>query len=193
MNVPLPVGCQDMGALYAWWRGDPLLALAPLPGLVVQCCTKLPEAHHGLIQKPEEIQRRWQEGHRLYLAWIRQQLVAFGWVATRTAEIGELALRFSLSPDDRYLWDFLTMPSWRGQGIYPRLLQAILRLEETGKHFWIGHGPNNVASAHGILRAGFRKVIQVWRLPDGKLVCTTCDDQRAEAGAALLGLPLWRS
>ena len=193
MSTALPVGSQDMGALYAWWRDDPLSMLAPLPGLIVQRCTELAGAQHVLIQDLGEVRKRWLEGHRLYLAWMGRQIAAFGWVATRTAEIGELALRFSLSPDDRYLWDFLTMPSWRGQGIYPRLLQAILRLEETGKRFWIGHGPNNVASAHGILRAGFRKVIQVWRLPDGKLVCTTCDDQRAEAGAALLGLPLWRS
>jgi GNAT superfamily N-acetyltransferase len=179
-----------MGALYAWWRDDPLPMLAPLPGLLVQCCTELAGAQHVLIQDPEEVRRRWLEGHRLYLAWIGEQIAAFGWVATRTAEIGELALRFALSPDDRYLWDFLTMPAWRGQGIYPRLLQAILRLEETGKRFWIGHDPSNTASARGILRAGFRKVIQVWRLPNGQLVCTACDDQHAEAGAALLGLPL---
>jgi hypothetical protein len=72
--------------------------------------------------------------------------VAYGWVADAGAAIGELDVAFRLEANDRYLWDFVTLPAWRGRGVYPHLLQAILRAEEGGR-FWIINAPENVASA----------------------------------------------
>jgi GNAT superfamily N-acetyltransferase len=74
-----------------------------------------------------ELSRRFDEGHRAYVASMDGEPTAWGWVATRTASIGELGATFSMPESDRYLWNFVTRPSYRGLGIYPRLLQAIVR------------------------------------------------------------------
>jgi ribosomal protein S18 acetylase RimI-like enzyme len=57
----------------------------------------------------------------------------YGWVATRAASIGELSIAFTLPSGDRYLWDFATDPDQQGQGLYPRLLQAIVREEQADR------------------------------------------------------------
>ncbi len=63
----------------------------------------------------------------------------------------------ALTPSDRALWDFVTFEAWRGRGIYPLLLQAILRTEQSeAERFWIGHRADNDASKRGILKAGFQ-------------------------------------
>lgn len=55
-----------------------------------------------------------------------------------------LSVSWPLAPGDRGLWDFATLEGWRGRGIYPRLLQAILRAEEKNADcFWIGHRGDN--------------------------------------------------
>ena len=41
-------------------------------------------------------------------------------------------LSWPLGPQDRHLWDFVTLPAYRGRGVYPHLLQAILRAESEG-------------------------------------------------------------
>jgi GNAT superfamily N-acetyltransferase len=74
-----------------------------------------------------ELSRRLQSGHRAYVAWYDGVPAAFGWVATEAAEIGELHASFRIEAGERYLWNFVTLPSHRGLGIYPRLLDAIVR------------------------------------------------------------------
>lgn len=95
--------------------------------------------------------------------------IPYGWAATKTAVIGELKLSFSIPSDHFYLWDFRTLPSWRGLGIYPLLLQAILKSEVTNATtFWIAHAPENRASARGIQRAGFMSVGELSFLKSGQ-------------------------
>jgi len=76
------------------------------------------------ISQPEGLARL-NDRHLPYVARMDGQPVGYGWVATRKASIGELNLIFELSSDDRYLWDFTTLPDWQGRGLYPRLLQTI--------------------------------------------------------------------
>jgi hypothetical protein len=116
--------------------------------------------------------------------------VGYGWVADAAAAIGELDLAFRLEPADRYLWDFVTLPAWRGRGLYPRLLQAILRAEGGGR-FWIINAPENVASARGIARAGFVDVGSLAFARGGGVgIAPTGEHDRTAAGAAVLGVPL---
>jgi GNAT superfamily N-acetyltransferase len=115
----------------------------------------------ALVQgKPEiEMQRRFGEGHRAYVATLDGEPAAFGWVATSSARIGELAATVTLPAGDRYLWNFVTMPRFRGRGIYPRLLEAIVRAESrVARRFWIVYAPENHASGAGIGKAGFTTV-----------------------------------
>jgi GNAT superfamily N-acetyltransferase len=112
--------------------------------------------------------------------------------------IGELGIKLQLASGERYLWDFVTLPDFRGQGIYAGMLQAILATEADAQRFWIGHDFGNVASARGILKAGFQPVNALYREADGRFVLYAYPEvegrptvlERAAAGAVVLGLSL---
>jgi GNAT superfamily N-acetyltransferase len=180
-----------VGPWYARWPGDPLPDLPPLPGFTAAPA----EDDHLLATLAEialvEVAARRRAGNLPYLAHLHGEPVAVGWSTGTTLEIGELDLRLALPTGNRYLWGFVTLPARRGLGLYPRLLQAILRLEGADIRAWIGHEPPNTASARGILKAGFRRVGDVFRTPAGTFVLTpTGPLDRARAGAALLGATL---
>jgi GNAT superfamily N-acetyltransferase len=139
---------------------------------------------------PAEAAALRQQGHRLYVVRIGSEIVAYGWAATTTASIGELGVEMRIAPNERYLWGFVTLPDWRGQGIYPALIQVMLRTEADVDRFWIGHDIGNDASASGILKAGFVSVGEAYRGCDGSLrYARSGDDARARAAQALLGMP----
>jgi GNAT superfamily N-acetyltransferase len=111
---------------------------------------------------------RVQQGNQPYLAHLRDTPVAYGWSASKEVIVEVSGMAYFLPPAERYLWDFVTLPQWRGQGIYPRLLQAILEHEEAHvNRFWIGHDAPNVASGRGILKAGFQWVVKLVGTLDG--------------------------
>lgn len=147
------------GYRYTWWRGDTLPDLAPLANWHVGHVLDVPllaSLQHLYLQA---IEARVRAGHRPYVAFLQGMPVGFGWVATQTERISA-GLEWPLSVSDRSLWDFTTLPAWRGQGIYPRLLQAILRTESVeAERFWIGHTLENIASRRGILKAGFQPTL----------------------------------
>jgi GNAT superfamily N-acetyltransferase len=103
---------------------------------------------------------RLQTGRRAYAAWVEGELAAYGWVSFEDEAIGEHGLRLRLRPGEAYLWDFVTRPANRGQGLYSALLAFILHeLSAEGvRRAWIGADLDNTASHHGIERAGFRAV-----------------------------------
>jgi GNAT superfamily N-acetyltransferase len=104
------------------------------------------------------ITERISNGHHSYTAWMSHTPVAYGWVATESAIIGELDLFFRVASNHLYLWDFKTLSGWRGRGIYPHLLQNILQTAVNDQQCWIAHSPENSASRHGIEAAGFSLV-----------------------------------
>src|SRR6266536_1329803 len=148
---------EPSGMAWSWWRGDPRPDLQPLAGLTVEVATA-DAALADLNQiQVGEVFRRVRAGHRPYLARLGGEPVAYGWVATREASFGGGRVRFEVPSPQRYLWDFATRPAWRGRGIYPRLLQAILAAEAAeAERFWILHEWFNGASRRGIARAGFQ-------------------------------------
>jgi hypothetical protein len=93
---------------------------------------------------------------------------------------------------DRYLWDFATLPAWRGRGLYPHLLQGIIAAEAAeAARLWIIHAPENRASCRGIVKAGFAPVGELSFRADGSAGFRPHDrPERARVGAALLGVPL---
>lgn len=140
----------------------------------------------------DEVVRRRRSGHQAYVARLNAAPVAYGWSATREATFGPQRTTFSIPDGNQYLWAFVTLPTWRGRGLYPRLLQAIIAEErrEAGR-FWILHRWDNAASARGIEKAGFQAVAQIQALPDaGFGLVPLSISERARAGAALLGLPI---
>lgn len=177
-------------SLSTWWAGDPLPHLQPVVGFWVTAAVGAGEiqAINGLTR--EEGERRLAFGNRLYVGYLGPAAVTYGWVATQAASIGELRAQFSISDSDRYLWDFATHPAFRGRGLYPRLLQAIMRAE-AAERFWIINAPENIPSASGIRKAGFTPVGHLSFSSDGTPALASHGRQdRGEAGAALLGVPL---
>jgi len=175
--------------------------LDPLPGLDVRRERDAATMADAQQRSRKEIARRFAAGHRAYVARLDGEIAAWGWVATREATIGELGITVRLEPDDRYLWNFVTRPGHRGRGIYPRLLQAILRAEagETGR-CWIAHAPENAASASGIRRAGFTAVAELSFDAAGRPALRAIDARESGTASRVLALattadaltPCWR-
>jgi len=188
-------------ALAARHRDDPAPSLAPLPGLTVRRETD-PVAMAALQGRAvEEMARRFDAGHRAYVADVDGVPAAWGWVATRVADIGELGASFEIASGERYLWNFVTLAAFRGRGIYPRLIEGILRAESAeAERFWIAYAPENHASGAGIARAGFLAVAELSFDADGRPALRELRPGGALVAARVLGLaesatalaPCWR-
>jgi GNAT superfamily N-acetyltransferase len=179
-------------ALATWWNSDPLPELSPLPGFRAGVAyDNAALARLNRIPIAEVLARR-RDGHRPYIAHLDGTPAAYGWVATRAASIGELRLTIGLPRADRYLWDFATLPEWRGRGVYPRLLQAILRRESrAAERFWIIYAPENLPSGAGMWKAGFTPVAELSFDAERQVrLAPSAAAGRARAAAQLLGVPL---
>lgn len=171
-------------------RADPMPELAPLAGLTVSMESGV--AVMAAVQQRDEadIARRLEQGHRAYVARRDGEAAAFGWVATRTATIGELGAAFDIPRGQRYLWNFVTLPAHRGLGVYPRLLQAIVRAESReADRFWIAYAPENHASGAGIRKAGFVDVAELSFDAAGQPALRALLAGGDRAASRLLGLP----
>ena len=146
----------------AYHLADSVPALAPLRGLLASRETSA--ALMAQLQRRDEAElvARFEDGHRAYVARLDGQPAAWGWVATRSARIGELGATFDIPRGERYLWNFVTLASHRGMGIYSRLLQSIVRAESReAERFWIAYAPENGASGAGIRKAGFVDIAEM--------------------------------
>lgn len=179
-------------ALATWWAGDALPDLPALAGFAAARATD--DAALAALNRLDvaEVRARRAAGHRPYVGVLGGEPAAYGWVATAEASIGELGLSLRLPAGTRYLWDFATLPSAQGRGIYPRLLQAILRHEaREADRFWIIHAPENLPSGAGMEHAGLAPVGELSFRPDGTVgLAPLGDRERVLAGAELLGVPL---
>jgi GNAT superfamily N-acetyltransferase len=174
-------------------RSDPTPPMDALPGLAVRReeSTVVMAALQGRTEA--EMQRRFDAGHRAYVGWRDGAPAAFGWVATRTADIGELGSSFAIPAGERYLWNFVTLPTHRGQGIYPRLLEAIVRgesrAESPAERFWIAYAPENHASGAGIRKAGFVALAELSFDASGRAALQELTPGGGRIASRVLGLP----
>jgi hypothetical protein len=189
-----PVGELDaseipVGRFHTWWRDDALAPLREMPGLSLAPVddARIVGELAGIAAR--EFERRMLRGHRPWLARVAGEPVAWGWCAAAELSIGELGISCSIPAGNRYLWDFFTVPRWRGWGIYPRLLQSIVASEPDIERFWLGHDLDNIASARGIAKAGFREVGVLYRGQDGQFTLVPSGPLHlAEAASALFGV-----
>lgn len=172
-------------------RNAPVPAFPPLAGLTV--AQELSPLAMARVQERSEteIAQRFADGHRAYVAKVNGEPAAFGWVATHTARLGELGLSLTLTDVERYLWNFVTLPAFRGLGIYPRLLEAIVQAESLDAElFWIAYAPENRASGRGIEKAGFVPVAELSFEASGAPALQAIDTTGATQVARMLGLPV---
>lgn len=181
---------QILGYGYTWWRGDPLPALVPLPGFRAVATENYQLIAALARLQLDEVQARVHAGNQPYIAYLEEHPVAYGWSAARAGSIQELGFEFEIPPHNRYLWDFATLPEWRGRGVYPRLLQAILDAEGLmADRFWIGHTADNIASRRGIVKAGFQEIEALVISSDGSLHIMATGSS-ARANVSPMGLRL---
>ncbi|WP_201390205.1 GNAT family N-acetyltransferase [Ktedonobacter sp. SOSP1-85] len=174
-----------------WWRGTPLPDLSPLRTFSARISTDTQLITRLANLSKPEIDDRFQTGKHLYIAFISEVPVAYGWVATREVNFPHFQFSFTIPSRNCYLWDFLTLPEWRGRGIYPHLLQTIIRQEPLVDRFWIGYEPGNEASASGIRKAGFQ-VVTDFVIAEGRISGLTLFDSSecAQASADFFNLPI---
>lgn len=173
-----------------WWRGDPLPNLSPLPTFSAYLSTDTQLIARLSNHSPQVIATRFQAGNRLYLAFIGEVPVAYGWAATQQGSISALQLSFAIPSGNSYLYNFLTFPEWRGRGIYPHLLQAIIHQEQLVDRFWIAYYDNE-ASGRGIRKAGFHIVSDLVVSGDRVSGITLFESsERAQASADVFHLPV---
>jgi ribosomal protein S18 acetylase RimI-like enzyme len=113
---------------------------------------------------PGDAARRMEAQRKPYIGEVESPkgrvMVTYGWVALDAEPLGNTGCSFDTPPGDAYLYDFATVPEYRGKGFYPALLRYILAdLADQGiRRAWIGTAPGNDISARSILKAGFTKV-----------------------------------
>jgi GNAT superfamily N-acetyltransferase len=175
----------------SWWRGDLLPDLPTIPGLTVRPVTRWAEAQRVTDLTEARILARYEAANALYAAFLDDTPAGYGWLARQVGRIDELSLVFELPRGEVYLWDFVTLPAFRGRGVYPQLLQAITRQEEHISRFWIGYDGGNLASGRGIAKAGFRVVgdleVREWTVTG---VTVADRGERGQAFVDLFGLPV---
>jgi GNAT superfamily N-acetyltransferase len=171
-------------------RNDSKPAIPSLGGLSIHLESSA-SVMAGLQTRAEgEIRSRFDSGHRAYVATLSGSPAAWGWVATATATIGEVQSTFAVTTGERYLWNFVTLKSHRGLGIYPRLLDAIVEAEMAeADRFWVAYAPENHASGAGIRKAGFTDVAELSFDADGKPAVRDILPGGGTSAAKLLGLP----
>ena len=183
-------GFDNTNVLWSWWKGDPLPPLAAFPGFSLEETTDPATIKKYMYISPEDSRQRMAIGHHAYLARVDNQPVAYGWSATDQAAFGSPSITFHLPPANRYLYHFVTLLPWRGKGLYPRLLQAIIRHEQATR-FWIIHRQVNKASQRGIAKAGFQLIATIQPAAEHGLTLTAAHDTiRAQAAADMFGIPL---
>jgi hypothetical protein len=109
---------------------------------------------------PEECARRVESGDRCYAAWIGDDLAHYSWVQRTGSHALEAAgIDLPVANGEIWIYNCRTAVAHRGKGIYPKTLQHILddAFAAGVTCAWIYCADRNIASKHGIERAGFVK------------------------------------
>jgi GNAT superfamily N-acetyltransferase len=105
---------------------------------------------------PEDIRQRFSRGDRCYGFFANGGLATLGWVREGHLELDRW---HSIECVGAWgLYDFVTMPDYRGKGFYTDALRQLVSIaRHTGASARIAVDPGNAASIKGIERAGFQK------------------------------------
>jgi GNAT superfamily N-acetyltransferase len=110
-----------------------------------------------------EIRDRFQQGKRCFIGLVEGALACWGWISHGDEWIGEMKVNFRMEPGESYIWDCVTLPEYRRQGLFSALINYMARdLQKEGVvRVWIGSNLENRPSIKGFDKAGYRPVIRV--------------------------------
>jgi GNAT superfamily N-acetyltransferase len=113
---------------------------------------------------------RMARGCRPFAAWVDGGIAGYGWLSTHPEWIGELQLEIAPRPGEAYIWNCVTLPEHRRQGIFRSLLigiPAALRREQM-RRSWIGSVAIPAENAVG--SAGFAAALQFTAVTHADLI-----------------------
>lgn len=106
---------------------------------------------------------RFARGEQFWTAQQEDKILSYCWVTQEPVEIGEIRCVMSPRGDEVYLYDAFTFAEYRGQNLYPALLQCILDASRQHglRRALIFVLSDNVASLRGVQKAGFKEFQRV--------------------------------
>ncbi len=117
---------------------------------------------------PGEYRARLAAGHWvIYAAGEDGEVQSWGWVTAPTDKPQnapwEYGVWAKVSPGTGYLWDYFTLPAYRGRGLYKALLQrsADQCFVRGAARVWIYAEISNTASRRGIMGADYGEEIEI--------------------------------
>ncbi|MGH2345210.1 MAG: GNAT family N-acetyltransferase, partial [Chloroflexota bacterium] len=155
-------GVAELGTIQAYTLGIQEVARFPLPG--VRFADLTPAREESLADAMRiavgEVRRREADAGTAFLALTDNQIAGYGWVLHGMFRVPELLLEAPLPANHVYIWDCLTLPRYRGRGVFPALLRHMVdELRGQGvRQAWAATAPGNTASMRAFAKANFRLV-----------------------------------
>lgn len=109
-------------------------------------------------------QPRFERGELVWTAHNdANKIVSYCWVTRKPVEIGEIGCAVNPRADEIYLYDAFTFAEYRGQNLYPAVMQRILEHSRKAglRRALIFVMNDNVASIRGVRKAGFHEFQRV--------------------------------
>ena len=102
---------------------------------------------------------RLTRGCRCFAASQGDTLIGYGWLSTTAEWIGELEVEITPAAGDAYVWNCVTLPPHRRQGLFRALLSRVVAIgrKEGLNRLWIGSVEDPAEKA--VVDAGFVRVL----------------------------------
>ena len=157
---------------YLAYRVDlrrPLPALAEQPALEVRRATEADFARFRDADRPLSRHAEFRDRFGLdacYLGFMGGDLAHVAWIYYPNEQHLHPTRFRRLAPTEVCIANCVTMPGFRGRGVYPALLQALLaRVRDEGyRDCYMYVEKENAASQRGVMKAGFHPAGRSWRL-----------------------------
>ena len=157
------VGTVETYFAYHVELARPLPPITPPPVFAVRRATEEDFARFRAAGRPLSRHAEFKDRFGLdacYLGFMGEELAHVAWIYyPREADLHPTRFR-RLAPHEVCIANCLTLPAFRGRGVYPALLQALLdRVRGEGyRDCYMYVERENVASQRGVTKAGFRPV-----------------------------------
>lgn len=107
--------------------------------------------------------KRFAEGETLYFATHQGRMISHGWRkrGIKNFYVYEIGCQVTFTQDITMLYDFWVEDTYRGQGIYKKMLTKIIADSKKQEDLVIFAEKNNTASLKGICSVGFEYIREI--------------------------------